>query len=257
MPTLKSSGRELYYREAMSRDAVGTLTFIHGASSSSEIWSDDILPTGEYRALMLDLPGHGQSDPPGRRTIAHYAAVVEDFMRSLGLSKPILVGHSMGSAIALMIAQRALVPARGLILMGASARMPVSPVVLSGAVSDMERVASFVVEHGCISASEEWRDAIRREVIATGGSTSYGDYMACNRFDLRSYVSTIDVPALIMAGRQDNLTPLRFSESLARELPRARLSVLEDTGHYAMIEKPEAVRQLMSAFLRQLELSGH
>ncbi len=255
MPISHMNGHELYYYERGDKDAGLTLLFIHGAGSSSEVWTDDITSLSRCRTITLDLPGHGRSAPPGRRTVAHYAAVVEDFADSLALECPILVGHSMGSAIALTIAHRGLVPLRGLILMGASARMPVGAPILSGALTDLEKVATFVAEHGAAHIAEEWRDAIYRQIMVTGGMTTYGDYLACNRFDLRPHLPAIDVPALLIAGRQDNLTPLRFSESTAAAMPRACISILEDTGHFAMLERPRAVRQLIMEFLRDAEIA--
>ncbi len=256
MPTINMNGRDLYYYyERGDKDSDFTLLFIHGASSSSDVWMDEITSLSNCRSIMLDLPGHGRSASPGRRTVAHYAAAVEDFIHSLMLERPILVGHSMGSAIALAIAHRGLVPLRGLILMGASARMPVGAPILSGALTDLEKVATFVAEHGAIHITEEWRDAIYRQVMATGGTTTYGDYLACNRFDLRPHLPSIDARALLIAGRLDDLTPLRFSESTAAAMPHAHISILEDTGHYAMIERPQAVRQIIMEFLGDAEIT--
>lgn len=252
MPTIKLNGRGLYYAENGAKDSEFTLLFIHGASSSSAVWTDEIKSLIGCRVIALDLPGHGRSDPPGRRTVAHYASVVEDFIRTLGPNRPILVGHSMGSAIALTLAHRSVVPVRGLILLGASARMPVGTAILMGAMTDLQKVASYVAEFGLAQVTVEWQEEICRQVIATGGMTTYGDYMACNRFDLRPTLSTIGVPALFIAGRQDNMVPLRFSESTATAMPNARIVVLDDTGHYAMIEKPQAVLKLVTEFLRDL-----
>ena len=110
MPTINMNGRDLYYYyEKGDKDSDFTLLFIHGASSSSDVWMDEVTSLSNCRSIMLDLPGHGRSAPPGRRTVAHYAAAVEDFIHSLALERPILVGHSMGSAIALAIAHRGLV----------------------------------------------------------------------------------------------------------------------------------------------------
>lgn len=252
MPTLNINGRALYYDETGEKDADFTVLFIHGASSSSEIWTEDIMPAGVFRRIKIDLPGHGRSEPPGRRTVAHYAAIVEHFIRSHAPAQLILVGHSMGSAIALTIAHRSFVPVSGLILMGASARMPVGAPILAGAMADLGQVAEFVAEYGLAQRTEKWQEEIRQQVMATGGMTTYGDYLACNRFDLRPHLPTIDTPTLIIAGRQDNMTPLRFSESTAAALPRGEIAILEDTGHYAMIESPDAVRQLMTDFLHHL-----
>ena len=257
MPIINMNGRNLHYDEKGDKGADFTLLFIHGAGGSLDVWAEETITLNGCRSIALDLPGHGQSDPPGRRTVAHYAAIIEEFIGSMALELPILVGHSMGSAIALTIAHRKLVSLRGLILMGGSARMPVGAPILSGALADLEGVAMFVAEHGAVHITDEWREVIRRQVMATGEMTTYGDYLACNRFDLRPHLSGISVPTLFIAGRQDSLVPLRFSESTAAAMPHARIAILEDTGHFAMIEKPQAVQGLIMGFLHDPQLATH
>lgn len=255
MPIINMNGRNLHYDEKGDKDADFTLLFIHGASGSLDVWAEETITLNGCRSIALDLPGHGQSDPPGRRTVAHYAVIVEEFIGSLRIKRPILVGHSMGSAIALTIAHRKLVSLCGLVLMGGSARMPVGAPILSGALTDLEGLATFVAEHGAVHITDEWREVIRRQVMATGGMTTYGDYLACNRFDLRLHLSDINVPTLFISGRQDSLVPLRFSESTAAAMPRARIAILEDTGHFVMLERPQAIRQLILGFLHGPQLA--
>jgi pimeloyl-ACP methyl ester carboxylesterase len=252
MPIITLEGRALHYIEFGPRDATLNLIFIHGAGGSLDIWAS-ILPTlTEFHAIALDLPGHGRSAPPGRRSVEQYALLVERFVSELNLENLVLVGHSMGSAIALTIAQRSLIQIRGLILFGASARMPVGDALLGGSLTALEGVAAFIAEQGIIDAPTDQRESVARQVLACGATTTFGDFMACNRFDLRAKLSTLDVPTLVIAGRLDRMTPLRFSESLVDGLPQAQLFTLEGTGHFAMLERSESIKPMMANFLRDL-----
>lgn len=158
----------------------------------------------------------------------------------------------MGSAIALMVAHRAVIDVSGLILIGASARMPVGDAIFGGVLSEPENIGEFLANKAMVDAPNEHRQLIVHQLLATGGTTTSGDFLACNRFDLRHKLATIDAPALIIAGRLDPMVPLRFSESLARDLPHSRLVILENTGHYAMLEKPREVNTLVTNFLNGL-----
>lgn len=256
MPTMSLNSACLYYEDHESERPGRTVLLLHGAGSSRLAWPAPIRVLAGARVVALDLPGHGRSAPPGRRAVAQYAQIIEEFITALGLSAVVLVGHSMGSAIALTVAHRRAVSIEGLILLGASARMPVSYALLRGSLDSLEEVAAFVVEHGIAGGSPEARELVRREIIQTGGMTLFGDYLACNRFDLRPAVGSIDAPAQLIAGRLDTMVPVRFSESLAAGLPNARLDVLDGAGHFMMLEQPDAVVQLVESFLDRLGQPG-
>lgn len=252
MPTISLDNTRLHYEDHRPEQTDRTVLLIHGAGGSRLAWPESIRRLAGARVVALDLPGHGRSAPPGRRTVAHYAQVVEAFVVALGLPTLVLAGHSMGSAIALTVAHRRAVSIEGLILLGVSARMPVSETLLRGSLASLDEVAGFVAEHGLADSLPEVQEFVRREIIQTGGTTLFGDYLACNRYDLRPVVGEIDKPALLIAGRHDSMVPLRFSESLAAGLPNADLRVLDRAGHFMIVEQPEAVVQLMESFLAQL-----
>lgn len=155
----------------------------------------------------------------------------------------------MGSAIALMLAYRGIIDIDGLILIGASARMPVGDAIFGGVLGDPGIIGEFLANQTMIDAPDAYRQLVSQQLLSTGGMTTSGDFLACNRFDLRHKLATVDAPALVIAGRLDPMVPLRFSESLVRDLPHSRLVVLENTGHYAMLERPQEVRELAISFL--------
>lgn len=249
MPTIEIDGQSVCFTQANHQAPGPAVLFIHGAASSSAVWPSTLTHLPGIHSIALDLPGHGASSPPGRRSIEQYAQFVEHFIGWQRLSRVTLAGHSMGSAIALSIAHRAAVDVGGLFLLGAAAHMPVSRTILAGSVNSLSDVASWIAANALIEATPAQRDAIHRQVVETEGTTSYGDFLACNRFDLRAKVASITVPALVVAGTLDRMTPLRFSESLAAGLPNGRLATLEGCGHFAMVEHMEKVKNLLIDFV--------
>lgn len=252
MATIDLAGRRLFYSDATAGEAKATLVLIHGAGGSSLIWPAELRELPGARVIAPDLPGHGQSEPPGRRSIAHYAAVVESLLGALGVKDVVLAGHSMGGATALMLALKARPRVRGLILMGTSARMPVGEVLLGGAVSSLTRAADFIVEHGFAAAAEENRELIRRQILDTGETVTFGDFLACSRFDFRKHVGAIDCPALVIIGAADRMIQPRFIEALARELPHGRQAHLQGAGHFVMLERSTETSELVRRFLNEI-----
>jgi len=256
MPTLQLTNHELYFAERRHHDEQGTAMFLHGAAGSSAIWPETFYSLPGMRVIALDLPGHGRSSPPGRRSIEHYVKSVTEFISAMQLRDVVLVGHSMGSAIALAVAARSSVEIRGLALIGAASRMPVNNSALIAAANASDDLADFIADNGLGTSSATLSDRIRQEVHATDALTAYGDFLACDRFDIRSTLATITTPTLIIAGEADRMTPFRFSESLAAGLPNAQLVSLPETGHFAMLEQTEIVKDLIANFCHNLAPSS-
>lgn len=252
MPTIELDGRRLHYTDS-ARNGPTTLLLLHGAGGSARLWPNAMRELIGARVLALDLPGHGQSTPPGRRTIPHYAAVVERFIIALGLQRVVLGGHSMGAAIALTAAWQSPAAVQSLVLMGGSARMPVADVLLGGALSSLNDAATFVAEYGLPHAAPDLKAIVREELLAAGATTTFGDFLACSRFDLRSRLGAITQPALVLIGAEDQLVQPRFMESLARELPRAQATRLPGAGHFAMLDQPAEMARHIQRFLDSLE----
>lgn len=252
MPTLYLDNRAIHYADRRSDYSPLTILAIHGAGGAHSLWEASYSSVSDARLIAIDLPGHGQSDPPGRRTIDHYAVVIERFASALGLENLVLVGHSMGSAIALTVAQRGIIRVEGLVLIGASARMPVANAMFTTVSSNTSEVGEYLANQAMREVPDEFRRLVSDQLISTAGATTCGDFLACNRFDLRQKLAGIATPTLVIAGRHDPMVPLRFSESLSGSLLHSRLVILEDTGHYAMLERPNEVRELTLKFIHGL-----
>ncbi len=252
MPYITIDGRFLHYVEAGASSDGLVLLLLHGAGGTHLAWPPAVRELAGTRTLALDLPGHGLSRPPGRRTINTYATVIEQFVAALAPRRLVIAGHSMGGAIALTLALRTQVALDGLILLGTAARMPVGDTLISGSLSSLEQAADFVAEHGFAVSSPDEQAGVRRQILETGATTTFGDFLACNRFDIRPRLSDICIPVRIIFGDLDRLTPLRFAQSLVAGLPDARLSIVEQAGHFTMLEHPDRVALLIDGYLSEM-----
>jgi pimeloyl-ACP methyl ester carboxylesterase len=252
MPTIDLAGRRLFYSDSSTGEERTTLLLIHGAGGSSLVWPPELREMAGARVIAPDLPGHGQSEPPGRRAIPQYAAVVESLAGALGVKNVVLAGHSMGGATALWLALSGKLRVRGLVLIGTSMRMPVGDVLLGGAINSLDRAADFIVEHGFAAAAEENRELIRRQILDAGETVTFGDFLACSRFDFRKHVGAVDCPALVIIGAADRMIQPRFIEALARELPHGRQVHLQGAGHFVMLERPKETAELVQRFVDEI-----
>lgn len=243
----------LYYFSYESEDASRPpVILIHGAGGTHLNWPPQLRRLHGQRIFAVDLPGHGKSEGVGRQVIAEYAADVLRFMDALKLPAAVFVGHSMGSAVALTLALTEPERALGLGLLGAGARLRVAPAVLEAAPKpDMFLVAVNMVNDACYSpqADARLRELGAQKMAETRPPVFYGDFLACDAFNVLNDLPRIHTPTLILVGGEDKLTPPRFSEALHDRIPKARLHILAGAGHMVMQERPDECAALLTDFL--------
>lgn len=245
---------EIYYHVYEDRSVGEKLpvVLVHGAGGNHLHWPSDIRRMAGFRVYALDLPGHGKSGGRGQQTIQGYAEVLLDWMTAAGLHRAALVGHSMGSAIALTMALAYPDHVSALGLIGAGPKLPVNPTLL-------ENAASSTTFHTAISMVVGWSfgsetpshlvEMAARRMAETRPSVLYADFQACGGFDLTMEIARVSQPTLVICGEQDRMTPRRSAQFLANTLPQARLEIISGAGHMVMLEKPAQVAGLLSSFL--------
>ncbi len=199
----------------------------------------------------LDLPGHGRSAPPGYDSINTYAESVAAFIDKLDLQQVVLIGHSMGGAIAQQLALRQHPALAGLILIGTSARLRVAPLLLDSIQTEFETAAAFVGQNAWgPNAPMQMVARSQHQLRNNDPLIVYGDYLACDQFDVRAQIAQITLSTLVIAGSEDKMTPLKFGRSLAESIPGADLVVIEGVGHFIAQERPGEVATAVATFLQ-------
>ncbi|MCF6278562.1 MAG: alpha/beta fold hydrolase [Anaerolineales bacterium] len=231
------------------------ILLIHGAGGTHLHWPPEIRRLPDQTVLAPDLPGHGKSEGVGRQTIREYAQTVIEFMDATELASAILVGHSMGSAIALTLAVNAPDRVSALGLIGSGGRLRVSPAILENASNE----ATFPLAVKTINdwafgpeANPRLRELASQRMGETRQTVLYGDFLACDNFDLREDLSRISAPSLIIYGTEDKMTPPRYSDFLHKNIPNAELVAIAGAGHMVMLEEPLQVADALAAFIQKL-----
>jgi len=229
------------------------LVLVHGAGGSHLDWPAPLRRLTGANVYALDLPGHGRSEGTGRSSVAAYRDFLFAFLDALRLEKAVVVGHSMGGAIALDFALHYPHRLAGLILVGTGARLRVLPAILTGILTDFEATVDLVLGYAFgPSASEQLKRLGRQRLLNTSPKVIHGDYAACDAFDVMQRLGEVRGPTLVICGTADVLTPPKYSAYLRDHIPGAELVLVDRAGHMAMLEKPEVVARAVSEFMASL-----
>jgi pimeloyl-ACP methyl ester carboxylesterase len=254
MPFVEVAGRKAYYAHRRPVPAEGPpVLLVHGAGGSHQHWLYQVRDLPRSPTVALDLPGHGRSGGEGWDTIQAYGDWVVAFLDAVEMPQAVLVGHSMGGGIALDVALRYPARVAGLGLVATGARLRVAPAILDGILENKEAAVRLI----CDSAfgPEAPREMVRlgrRQMGETPAEVLYGDFSACDAFDVMGRLGEIAAPALVLCGTKDWLTPSKYSVYLRDNMAQATLHLVEGAGHMVMVERPASVVQALAQFVDEL-----
>jgi pimeloyl-ACP methyl ester carboxylesterase len=139
---------------------------------------------------------------------------------------------------------------RGIILVGTGPQLQVAPVFLEGLRKNFEKtvdtIMGFAYAPGADSTLIKEGAKLMKEA---GASVVYGDFSACDRFDVRNEVGRIKLPCLILCGDEDKLTPPSLSKKLNESIEGSRLEIVPSAGHMVMIENHKAFNDYVLDFV--------
>lgn len=227
---------------------------------SSVVWMDLVRRFAPGRRVVApDLPGHGQSDRwHDAISIAGYAEAVGTICATLKLGRAVLIGHSMGAAVALSCALAWPERIAGLVLLNGAARLDVPDELMTLLQRELpqdvsQRVDRMPASFGdlCFSpaTAPELRARWQAVLFAASCDVIRGDFAACRGVDLRAKLAGLALPSLFISGRDDLLVPPELSAETAALLPGAQHEILDGSGHLSHLELPGACFALIDAFV--------
>lgn len=276
-------GASIFVEEA-GPESPRAAVFIHGSVLRTDSWHYQLTGIGDHRCVFYDLRGHGRSQPKGdsdfgMATLCRDLGVVLD---EAGVEEAILVGHSVGGAIALDFCRRnpELLGTRvkGLALVATSYR-PFAETTVGGAgLARIDRLMRHPLD--ALASRAPYVDRLRKiirpsdtlfmavSLAAFGprGSAKQIDFTydmladtqsdvifdlfkAYREYDMTEHLAEVTVPALVMSGTHDRITMHGASVHLAEHLPKAELEVFNECGHMVMLERHERFNEALEQFL--------
>jgi len=229
------------------------LVLVHGAGGDLVQWPTGLRRLAGRVVYALDLPGHGKSGGEALPQVGAYAEALRKWAEGLGLPPFVLVGHSMGGAIALEFSLRHMDRLAGLVLISTGARLRVAPQILTGIQADHKETTDLLI-HWMYGASAD-PNLLRlgaRRLREVRPEVLLADFVACDAFDRREDVARITTPTVVICGDADVMTPLKSSQYLHEQIAGSQLVVIPDAGHMAVLEQPATVAQTIDAFLERL-----
>jgi pimeloyl-ACP methyl ester carboxylesterase len=242
--------------------ALPLVVFVHGAALDHTVWAllARWFAHRGFAVLAPDLPGHGRSDGEPLATIGAMADWTAALIEATGARRAAIMGHSMGSLVALETAARHSEKITAIGLIGAAAAIPVARDLLAAAEAD---------DHAAIDMLRIWGYGFRAGI---GGSLAPGlwmlggaerllergrpgvlftDLRACDDYrDGLTSAAKVTVPATLVLGERDLMTPAKAGMELAAALPNARVVTLKGAGHMLMSERPDEVLAAVREFTR-------
>ena len=247
--------------------ALPTVVFVHGAQHDHSVWALQSRYFAHHgrSVLAVDLPGHGRSAGPALTSVEAMARWVVALATAAGVRHAAVVGHSMGSLIALELAAHAGdgPTITAIALLATAYPMQVSDALLAATRDDEPRAIEMIslwshdLAHGGFSQKPSapapgfgilagGRQLMRRQAAGV----LHTDFVACNAYrGGEAAAAAIRCPSLFVLGRNDAMTQARSGRALAALLPRSERIELAGTGHMVMAEAPDATLDALVAFL--------
>lgn len=235
-----------------------TVVFLHGAGFDHSTWAlySRWFAHNGFNALAPDLPGHGRSPGKPLKSVPEMADWTAALIEASGAKSARLIGHSLGSLIAIEAAARHPAKITGLGLIGTATAMPVSEALLNAAKANSPDAIAMMTLWGfgpraglggSLSPGNWMIGKGVRVLEAAKPGVLYNDLAASNAYDAKEAATKVKVPVTIILAERDLMTPAKNGKALAALIPGAKVIVLPGAGHMLLAEKPDDVLKAVAA----------
>jgi pimeloyl-ACP methyl ester carboxylesterase len=227
------------------------LLFIPGSGGGKEEWLYQTRYFPNSEAIVF--PGHPEGRPCS--SVEEYVSWLRDYLRRQQYRDVVLAGHSLGGAIAQRYGLEFGDELGALVLIGTGARLKVLPALLaklSRLINDPAGWREYI-ETLSVGIAEDVRQEVIESRVRIGAEVTLNDFLCCDRFDIMDRIHQIDCPTLVICGREDTLTPVKYAHYLTDRISGAREVIIAGAKHWVQLEQPDEVNRAIADFLSRLD----
>lgn len=246
-------GLQLHYEECGAENG-RPIIIMHGwgCNHTTVAFIRDCVKDGMH-VYNLDLPGHGASQEPSSVWgVDDFTRLVEKFIERLGINDPVLLGHSFGGRISLLLSSRN--PIKKMILVDAAGIKPRHSLRYYMKVYSFKtakKLLPFAVgRRKADKIIENWRKKAGSADYRAASPKMRAVMSKCVNEDLKHVMPSIKASTLLVWGSNDTATPLSDAKTMERLIPDAGLVAFDGCGHYSFLDNPRGFRAVLQEFLK-------
>ena len=241
------------------------VVLLHGYPFNRTLWNEQVgALSNSYRVITPDLRGHGESDAsPAAATMNRMAQDVAALLDHLEIHRAVVGGLSMGGYVALAFYKQFPSRVRALVLADTRAQadteegkqtrhQQAEKALAEGMAGIADSMLPKLLTPDTVSKRPEVVKRVRDMMLKTKPEGAAGALLGmAERDDQTSLLSQISCPTLILVGQEDQITPVKDSEKMHREIAGSRLVVIENAAHVSNLERTEQFNEELTRFLKQ------
>lgn len=259
MPFITYKNKSLHYSVKAPENKPNegmSLILIHGSGENLNVWEKQLENISmQFNLITVDLPSHGKSGDfkPESLNLDFYVNAIKTLKKELSLKSLVLGGHSLGGAVVQTYYLTYPEDVAGLILISTGGRLRVSSRILKNVKTNFNQfidtisIASFHRD-----TSDEIIHPYIKEISKVDPEVIFKDFKICDNFDILDKVSEIKVPCLILVGKADKLTPVKYQKYFDKHIENSKLVIIDKAGHAVMLEKPSIINREIETFMKNI-----
>ncbi len=213
------------------------IILLHGWGASKNTFKNLASNLGDkYHVIAIDLPGFGDTRIDESLGLVEVVKLIHQFLQALNITHPTFIGHSYGGRLAMIYAS--LYPVDKLVLVSAAGLKEKLSLDKLLKIKIYKYFKRHNISLSMGSADYQNSDEIKKKMLVE----------AVNN-DLSDYLYNIDVPTLLIYGRNDKVTSLQLARRINEKIKTSSLVVMEGAGHFPYLEQPTIFSLILNSFL--------
>lgn len=248
---LTHNNQELFYRTAGNGSTA--LVMIHGLAGDSRLFHNQIKYFSPmHRIIAPDLPGHGNSKEYTITTLDDYDDALNAILEKEKIKNSIIIGHSMGGAVAINYYFKHKSRVKALILVSTSSSFNINEEAVKAAEKDFYLFYESLIKNSFSKKAGLFLAAAKNGISELHKTGIIKGLKVCSTVDLSEKVKGIEVPVLLIGNKEDNMVPIEHTADTGKNIKNSKIVIMDKKGHVPFFEESEIFNTEVEAFINSL-----